>query len=331
MLHLLDQSQCSYLSSPPSCAVERARPRPTSDLRRHRTPYRRDRCSWAPASRRPTRIPSSGRSCKRRRSLDLVVHAEKGDGGLTDAERVTRDAAPLVTVVRIPGAVFFLPDEAPRQIAEVDGRRVGASLTFLSEGPQRRDANRPLTPGVGSVDCWAGSAGAMMWTRTWPRVSGTRGVVFMAERHIRVQRRMAASIDSVWALFADFPNLGSHWRGLRATRAIGDQTGGVGARRRVELKPIGSMDETVTFWEEGRRIDTQNLPSASVPFKHAESTLTLEPDAEGTLATFDYRYVPRGGPLGRLVGPLIDKMLTGTFTDMLAATDEAARASGSER
>jgi Polyketide cyclase / dehydrase and lipid transport len=104
-------------------------------------------------------------------------------------------------------------------------------------------------------------------------------VVFMPERHIRVQRRMAASADSVWALFADFPNLASHWSGLRATRAIGDQTGGVGARRRVELKPIGSMEETVTIWEEGRRIDTQNLPSASVPFSmpspHSRSSPTL--------------------------------------------------------
>lgn len=103
------------------------------------------------------------------------------------------------------------------------------------------------------------------------------------------------------------------------------------ALRRVDLKPIGSMAETATIWEEGRRIDTQNLPSALVPFKHAESTLTLEPDAAGTLATFDYRYVPRGGPHGRLAGPLIDKMLTGTFTEMLAATDVAARANGNER
>jgi hypothetical protein len=39
----LDQSRCCYLSSPPSCSVERARPRPTSDLGPHRTPYRRDR------------------------------------------------------------------------------------------------------------------------------------------------------------------------------------------------------------------------------------------------------------------------------------------------
>ncbi|MBA2528838.1 MAG: SRPBCC family protein [Euzebyales bacterium] len=150
----------------------------------------------------------------------------------------------------------------------------------------------------------------------------------MPERHITVQRRMSASTGSVWALYADFPNLANHWRGLRATRAIGDQTSGVGARRRVELKPMGSMDEIVTTWEEGRRIDTQNQPSVSVPFKQAESTLTLEPDDDGTLATFDYRYVPRGGPIGRLTGPLIDKMLTATFTDMLTATEEAALANG---
>jgi hypothetical protein len=146
----------------------------------------------------------------------------------------------------------------------------------------------------------------------------------MPERHITVQRRMAASTASVWALYADFPNLASHWNGLRATRAIGAQTSGVGARRRVELKPIGSMDETVTMWEEGRRIDTRNQPSVLVPFKQADSVLTLEPDDGGTLATFNYRYVPRGGPIGRLTGPLIDRMLAATFTDMLAATEEAA-------
>src|SRR5215218_390084 len=107
----------------------------------------------------------------------------------------------------------------------------------------------------------------------------------MPERHIKVQRRMAASTDSVWVLFADFPHLASHWSGLRATRAIGEQTRGVGARRRVELKPIGSMEETVIVWEEGRRIDTRNEPSGSVPFKQAESRLTLAPDEDGTLVT----------------------------------------------
>jgi hypothetical protein len=46
-----------------------------------------------------------------------VVHAEKGDGGLTDAERDTLGAAPQVTLVTIPGSVFLLPDEAPQDTA----------------------------------------------------------------------------------------------------------------------------------------------------------------------------------------------------------------------
>lgn len=139
---------------------------------------------------------------------------------------------------------------------------------------------------------------------------------------------MSAPKGSVWDLYSDFPNLASHWSGLRATRAIGNQTSGVGARRHVELKPFGSLDETVTVWEEGHRIDTQNQPSGSVPFKQAESTLTLEADDGGTLVTFDYRYVPRGGPFGRFTGPLIDKMLTATFTGMLTATEEAVLTNG---
>ena len=33
----------------------------------------------------------------------------------------------------------------------------------------------------------------------------------MPERHITVQRRMSASTGSVWARFADFPNLARHF------------------------------------------------------------------------------------------------------------------------
>lgn len=48
-----------------------------------------------------------------------VVHAEKGDGGLTDHERRTLEACPQVHLVTIPGAVFFLPNEVPDRIANV--------------------------------------------------------------------------------------------------------------------------------------------------------------------------------------------------------------------
>ena len=49
-----------------------------------------------------------------------LVHAEKNsDGGLTDAERATLEAADNVTLVTVPGSVFLLPDEAPDQTAAV--------------------------------------------------------------------------------------------------------------------------------------------------------------------------------------------------------------------
>jgi hypothetical protein len=152
----------------------------------------------------------------------------------------------------------------------------------------------------------------------------------MPERDITVEHRIPASTGSVWAVLADFPNLARHWKGLRGTTAIGEQTSGVGARRRVQLKPIGSMDETVTVWQEGRRMDTQNQPSTLVPFADAESSLTLEPDEDGTLATFHYRYRPKGGPISRVTGPLIDRMLTGTFNGMLVALEKAALRNGYE-
>jgi len=48
-----------------------------------------------------------------------IVHAEKGDGGLTDDERSALEACPHTHVVTIPGAVFFLPNEASGRIADV--------------------------------------------------------------------------------------------------------------------------------------------------------------------------------------------------------------------
>ncbi len=148
--------------------------------------------------------------------------------------------------------------------------------------------------------------------------------VIMAERHLTSQRRAAASPAAVWAVFADFPNLADHWGGLKGSRLVGDQRQGVGARREVDLAPVGSMVETVTVWEEGRTLTTTNQPSRLVPLKQAEARLTLEPAGDGTAMTFDYRYVPKGGPMGRLIGPVIDRMLRTNFESMLAAVEEAA-------
>jgi pimeloyl-ACP methyl ester carboxylesterase len=48
-----------------------------------------------------------------------IVHAEKGDGGLTDDERRTLEKCPHAHLVTIPGSVFFLPNEVPERIADI--------------------------------------------------------------------------------------------------------------------------------------------------------------------------------------------------------------------
>ena len=48
-----------------------------------------------------------------------VVHAEKGDGGLTDEERRALKASPRTNLITIPGTRYFLPDEEPERVAEI--------------------------------------------------------------------------------------------------------------------------------------------------------------------------------------------------------------------
>jgi pimeloyl-ACP methyl ester carboxylesterase len=48
-----------------------------------------------------------------------IVHAQKGDGGLTDEERRALEACPHTNLITIPGTCYFLPDEEPQRVAEI--------------------------------------------------------------------------------------------------------------------------------------------------------------------------------------------------------------------
>ena len=78
-------------------------------------------------------VPPSG--CAEPGVPTWIVHAEKGDGGLTDDERRTLEACPHVHLVTIPGTVFFLPNEVPERIADVILEAVGhAALPATAAG-----------------------------------------------------------------------------------------------------------------------------------------------------------------------------------------------------
>jgi pimeloyl-ACP methyl ester carboxylesterase len=63
-----------------------------------------------------------------------IVHAEKGDGGLTEDERRTLEACSHAHLVTLPGAVFFMPNEAPGPIADVIVEAVRSPTSSASAG-----------------------------------------------------------------------------------------------------------------------------------------------------------------------------------------------------
>src|ERR1700722_5502350 len=64
-----------------------------------------------------------------------VVHAEKGDGGLTPEERRTLEACSGTTVVTIPGTSFFMPNDEPERVA-------GLILEALGRAAEHKDRQR---------------------------------------------------------------------------------------------------------------------------------------------------------------------------------------------
>ena len=48
-----------------------------------------------------------------------VVHGERGDGGITDDERRTLEACQDISVITLPGASYFTPNEEPALVAKL--------------------------------------------------------------------------------------------------------------------------------------------------------------------------------------------------------------------
>lgn len=48
-----------------------------------------------------------------------MVHGERGDGGITGEERRTLEKCPQISLVTIPGASYFTPNEEPALVAKL--------------------------------------------------------------------------------------------------------------------------------------------------------------------------------------------------------------------
>ena len=148
----------------------------------------------------------------------------------------------------------------------------------------------------------------------------------MTGRFVQVERSIPAAPSDVWAVLADLPNHASWRNDLKASRMLGEQTSGVGARRHLDLAPVGGLDETVLGWEEGSRMVVAVDKATVMPIKAGEATLVVDPEGDDrSKVTVELRYVPKGGPFGRVIGAIVDSQLMRVFRGVLADLEHAAR------
>lgn len=148
----------------------------------------------------------------------------------------------------------------------------------------------------------------------------------MTGRVVRVERSIPAAPSDVWAVLADLANHASWRKDVKASRMLGEQLSGVGARRHLDLAPVGGLDETVLGWEEGSKMVVAVDKATVLPVKSGEATLVVDRDGGDTsTVTMEFRYIPNGGPFGRVIGPLVDGQLTRVFRGVLADLEHAVR------
>ena len=147
-------------------------------------------------------------------------------------------------------------------------------------------------------------------------------------RNVTVEGTVDSPRAKVWEVLADYPNIVDWNEAVKESYAIGDAVDGVGAQRQVNVGSKGSIRnrETVTEWTPEERMVIAVDQIEKQPITRATMTFTLADGGATTPFTMSYDYEPKGGPLSRLYGPLLDRLLSKGFTAFIRDLGPAARA-----
>lgn len=142
-------------------------------------------------------------------------------------------------------------------------------------------------------------------------------------REISVSRDIDAPRQAVWEVLADFPSISTWNTGVKTSVSTSEAVAGVGATRHCDLAPMGTLEETIAEWEPGDRLVIAIDSATKLPIKSGRVTFRLAD--QGAPTTITYEYLPGYGPLGRFMGPMIDKQLINGFDGFLADLEVAAK------
>lgn len=120
------------------------------------------------------------------------------------------------------------------------------------------------------------------------------------------QVTISAPKDKVWAILADLSSAERYIASVPRSYYTSSAKAGVGASRVCELRPAGSITETIVEWKEGECYALEIIPGRiAPPFKKAIARFSLQAHGERTVVSFTYDYTLKFGALGRVFDILL--------------------------
>ena len=140
-------------------------------------------------------------------------------------------------------------------------------------------------------------------------------------KQVSRQIKINARKEKVWEVLADFGGVSNWAPTVVSAYSTTEANGGVGAGRHCEVKSLGSIEERIAEWDEGRSYSYDIVDGVPAPMKYARNTVSVRPDGDGTLVIFALEFEMKFGPVGALlerlaIRPLLRKTLTGTLAGL---------------
>jgi len=134
-----------------------------------------------------------------------------------------------------------------------------------------------------------------------------------------VVRRIEVPSPRVWAALSDFKGIHRFHPRIERADLLTAENCGLGAERVCHM--YGGKDhvtERIVEWQEGRSLAVSILDT-TMPLESAWARLAVEPDGAASRVTFEMRYQPRYGLIGRIMDTAFMGRMMRTLGEQLLA------------
>jgi hypothetical protein len=140
-----------------------------------------------------------------------------------------------------------------------------------------------------------------------------------------VSRTSGKSVQTLWNVLADFPNIADWNPGVRASASTSVEPTGLGATRTCDVGPGAKLEETIREWHEPNRMVVTIDKAKMLPIKTASVEFSLNEAGTATEIGIKYSWEMKGGSFGNLFAPLMKMPLKKGMKGFLDSWHDAAQ------